>query len=297
MVEVLITGSVVIVNENEIIKDGYVFIRNGILEDFGQQPPPEDYTYASLILGGEGRIVAPGLTAVASPISYPFRFLRPSLKRRVELLKRLSPSEAALLSLAGVYELHMSGVTTIVAEGISYEYISRLKELAGGRYGLAFPSCEGRPPESPEWSVGSLLIADESCEGSWDVRMRDDIWESSFGSEALVLINRPSCSLSGMRGIVEKSNVIRRILGLSNLELRKRALAEVAIYNVRRPPAMFLDMAPKDYLKDVYSSGAKVETLVVGEEVLVDGGEHLYIVEKHFNEIRKVVLRLLGSGS
>ncbi len=293
MVEILITGSRVIVNEEEIIKDGYVFVKNGTIEDFGQQPPPEDYTYASLVLGGEGRIVAPGLTALASPISYVLRFYRPSIRRRIELLKTLTLSERALLSLAGIYELHLSGVTTMIIEGIDYGYLAKIKDMAGGNYGLAFPSCEGEPPEKPEWSVGMLRIADRSCMGRADVVEKEELWLSSEGSKVLSFINKSFWNLHGMHDVLRGSNRLRRILGLGDVSIRRKASAEVIIYDVRRPPAMLLDMAPNREIMSIYSSGARIESVIVGEDVLVDGGEHLYIVDKQFKDIRKLISRIL----
>jgi hypothetical protein len=291
-VEILITGSKVIVSDEEIINDGYVFIRNGLIEDFGPQPPPEDYTYATLVLGGNGRIIAPGLTAVASLISYPFRFLRLSLKKRIELLKSLSASEAAFLSLAAVYELHMKGVTSIVAEGLDYEYLEKLRELAGGRYGLAYPSCEGKPPSPPEWSLGNLIISDSTCKGSEsDIEGSDDRWVSRGGRDVLAFFNK--FDLCGEGNVYEKSSEIRRLLGMDKLMLKKGSLAEIVVYDVRRPPAMFLDMAlDLSLIKKMFSFGARVESLLVGEDVLIDGGEHLYIVEKHFNELRKITSKI-----
>ncbi len=283
-----------IVNENEIIKDGYVFVRNGIIEDFGEQPPPEDYTYASLVLGGEGRIVAPGLTALVSPISYILRFYRPSMRRRIELLKALSESERVLLSLAAVYELHLSGITTMVIEGLDYGYVAKIKERAGGNYGLAFPSCEGNPPNTPEWSVGTLRIADSSCEGNADIVETRKLWVNSKGSEVLSIINKSTkevfCDNST---ILERSNSLRDALGLDSISIRRKSPAEIIVYDVRKPPAMMLDLAPDAEVLNVYSSGAKVESVVVGEDVLVDGGEHLYIVEKQFKEIRALMTKIL----
>ena len=294
MVEILILGSRLIVNENEIIKDGYVFVRNGIIEDFGEQPPPEDYTYASLVLGGEGRIIAPGLTALASPISYILRFYRPSMKRRVELLKALSESERVLLSLAAIYELHLSGVTTVVVEGLDYGYVAKVKEKAGGNYGLAFPSCEGNPPSTPEWSVGTLRISDPSCEGTADIIETGNLWISSKGSEVLSIVNKSVKDICGSNSnMLERSNNLRDVLGLDSTSMKRKSPAEIVVYDVRKPPAMMLDLAPDIEVLNVYSSGAKVESVVVGEDVLVDGGEHLYIVEKQFKEIRTLMTKIL----
>jgi len=295
MVEILILGSRLIVDKNEVIKDGYVFIRNGIVEDFGEQPPPEDYTYASLVLGGEGRVVAPGLTALASPISYVLRFYRPSMKRRIDLLKALSESERVLLSLAAIYELHLSGITTIIVEGLDYGYVTKIKEKAGGNYGLAFPSCEGSSPNAPEWSIGTLRISDPSCSDSADIIKNENLWINSEGSEVLSLINKSIKDIYSNSNILEKSSNLRKVLGLGNISVKRKNSAEIVIYDVRKPPAMMLDLAPDREVLNIYSSGAKVESVVIGEDVLVDGGEHLYIVEKQFKEIRTLMIKILES--
>ncbi len=294
LVEVLITASAIILNENEIIKDGYLYIKDGIVEDFGEGVPPEDFTYATLVLGGEGRIVAPGLTTIASPATYPFRFTKPSLKDRIDFHKTLSPSDLALLSLAGIYELHLSGITTVIVEGLGYHFIERIRDMAGGRYGLAYPSCAGKPPNAPEWSVGNVLLADKTCEGGvWDVFIEDEGKHITFNNEeVLALINNFSYNIYGIKNVIERSNALRRILGLGETSIKKNSVAEIVIFNVKKPPAMFLEKAPKDIMLNVYSSGARVESLMVDDEVIVDGGEHLFIVDKHFSDIRKIALRI-----
>ncbi len=290
MIDVIITGSIVFTG-SEVIEDGYVYVRNGRVEDIGQQPPPEDYTYATLVLGGQGRIVAPGLTAMADIGAYIIRLLKPSMKDRLRFYKAMSSKDLARASLAGVYELHMNGVTSIIAEGVDFSYINELRELAGGRYGLAIPACLEEGSSPPEWSLGMVRVAGKDCRGEHDIS-EDDMGEDGV----LALFSRVTYTLEGIRNAWDASAKLRALLGLGEQSIRKGSLAEIVIFNVRRPPGMLLDMAGRsdpEFFKEIYSYGLRVETLLVGDEVLVDGGEHLNIVDKHFSDIRRLASRIL----
>lgn len=285
--DVLITGSILYTGR-EIIKDGYVYIKNGKIIDYGQSPVSEDYTYVNLILGGSGRIIVPSLTAVIDAAAYPLRLSSPSLKERVEFYGKIPPSEAVTLSLPAVYEAHMAGIGHVIIEYTSLELPNTLRSLIGGKYGLAYPSCVGKPPGEPP-SV--ITVYGEGCGESGQVEVRDGSGYVS-GERVLALFNRATYSRLEGDPLTE-SNRLREAIGLKPATIEKNERAEIAVYNASRPPGMFLDKAGEDVIRRIYVSGARLETLMVGDAILVDQGEHLYIVEKHFSEARKAGLRIL----
>jgi len=288
MVDILVTGSL-LVTDDEIIKDGFVYIRNGRILDYGGGgPPPEEYTYATLILGGPGRIIAPGLTAIIDAPAYHARFARPGLGDRVSLYRGLDEKTALLASLPAVYEAHLAGVTRILVEYLSPSLPISLESRVGGLYGLAAPACAvKRLPETPL----SVHIAGEGCEGEAPIRVEGEEAYSDEGP-VLALLRRTSYTLLPADAY-ERSMRLRRLLGLAGGVIDKERVAEIAVYNVARPPAMFLDYAPEDVVRRVHASGARVESVISGDTVVVDQGEHLYIVERDFKEARRILPGLL----
>jgi len=295
LIDVIVLGSVVFTGD-EVIREGYVYVRDGRVEDVGEQPPPEEYTYATLVLGGEGRIVVPGLTAVADAAAYVIRLLEPGMPDRLRFYRALDDRTMAHASLAGVYELHMSGVTSILLEGLSYGFISEVRNIAGGKYGLAVPTCSGTRPDTPEWSLGTLIVSDEQCEGESHIRLAAESRSTDGGEEVLALVSPVSYSIAGYKGAWRASENLRRIMGLDPQGIRAGLLAEIVVFDARRPPGMLLDIMEDSWyriLPSLYEYGLRVESVMIGDDIVVDGGEHLNIVEKHFSEIRRMAGSLL----
>ncbi len=294
MVDVLITGSVIFTGER-FIRNGYVYIRDGRVDSVGEAPVPEEYTYATLILGGPGRIIVPGLTVLASVASYPLRLSMPSMGSRVKFYASNDLKTLILASLPAVYELHMSGATTIIVEGLTPELPLELSRLIGGFYGLAVPVCSGVEPRYVPGLASAITIAGSECEGESDiVEINGRGFKGS--SRLLSVFGGLSYTISkiGSEDPWVESLELRRALLLPPPAIKPGRVAEIAVYDVSRPPAMLLDMADESKVLKVYVSGARLETLIAGEDVLVDTGEHLYIVEKHFNEFRRLAEKLVS---
>jgi len=293
LVDILITGSVVFTGER-FIRNGYVYIRDGKIDHVGEAPVPEEYTYATLILGGPGRIIMPGLTVLASVAAYPIRLKKPTMGARVEYYKSKDLKTLLLASLPAVYELHISGVTTIIVEGLTPELPLELAKSVGGFYGLAVPVCSGVEPRYVPGIASVVTLAGPECEGEAEIV---EVNGRGFKGPSRLLSVFSDTSYTITRASSENP-------WLECLELRKAAslpppvikpgrVAEIAVFDVSRPPAMLLDVAGEDEILKVYTSGARLESLIAGEDILVDTGEHLYIVEKHFNEIRRVAEKLI----
>ncbi len=288
MFDILITGSALYTG-SELVRDAFVYIKNGKIEDYGESPVPEDYTYATLILGGEGRIIVPGLTMVLDAPAYPVRIYKPSLEWRSRFYSMITPSEALTLSLPAIYEAHFAGATTILVEFTSIELPISLESKIGGYYGLAYPACREEPPRHE--SIPVLTLYGENCGAKGDIEVRGSQGYVD-GEEALALFHRPSYTrLEG--DPLTMSRRVRKALGLEGPSIEKGVRAEIAVYNASRPPGAFLDKAGEEVIRRIYSSGAKIESLIAGQTILIDQGEHLYIVEKQFSEARRAGMRLL----
>ncbi len=279
MIEILITGSLVVLSESESIRDGYVFVKSGRVVDAGSGTPPLDYTYAHLVLGGEGRVVAPALTAVVDAPAYPWRLSSPSLRDRIEIYRSLSASEALTASLPAVYEAHVFGVGRVIVEYTRAQLPMDLASSVGGVYGLAYPACEGEPPRSE--GIGIITVADDSCGGGADI-----VYDAP--EAPLHMVSRPVYAPRHPRPL-EASSRLRSLLGLPPSRIKEGDVAEIAVFDFSRPPGMFLyEVNAEDAASIIYSLGVRVESLIVAESVLVDQREHLYITAKQFSEARRL---------
>ncbi|MEM1873756.1 MAG: hypothetical protein QXS85_02495 [Acidilobaceae archaeon] len=291
--DILVTGSIVFTGK-EVIKKGYVYIRSGRVVGVGEEPYPEEYSYANLILGGPGRVVVPGLTAVASLPYYPLRLKSSSLKERVEFYKSLDLSTQFLLSLPALYDLHMSGVSTVIVESIDAELPLRLSREIGGFYGLALPVCVENRVKHVEGLVAVVRVAGEGCEGEAEIVEVGGLGYSR-GSRVLGFFSGYYYTTSS--GSSEnpwlESLELRRALMLPDSAIKPGRLAEIAVFDGSKPPLLLAEnYLNEDTIVDIYKLGLRVESLIVGDDVLVDVGDHLYIAEKHFKEARDLSDRM-----
>ncbi|GAB6147711.1 hypothetical protein [Stetteria hydrogenophila] len=279
--DVLIMASKVYTGTS-VISDGYIYIKSGRVVDFGESPVPEDYTYATLVLGGEGRIAAPGLAAYIDAPAYPIRGLRPGLADRVRFYRQLDEESLAAVSLPAVYEAHMAGVTTLVVESPSPSIAADLASRVGGYYLAAVPSCI-------EASEAQVRVGGEGCPVEGASLVVEDGRVKAGGRVVLGAYSalNYAAAWSRLPRIHEASLQLRRALGIPGGVIEKEARAEIVVYDARTPPGMLADLYDLS-LDDVYRLGLRVESLIAGEEVLVDAGEHLRITMKHFNEVRRL---------
>ncbi|MEB2836126.1 MAG: hypothetical protein GSR80_000143 [Desulfurococcales archaeon] len=282
MYDVLVTGSVVYTG-SEVIRDGYVYIKAGRIRDVGKQPVPEDYTFATLVLGGPHRIVVPGLAVVADAAAYPIRYSRPSVRERIRYYKNTPRRLRVYSALLGVYELHMRGATTVFIEEVEPDVVVDVASMAGGRYGVAFPACV----EERKAPLPTVRISGEDCVG-----------EASLGAgEVPYLAGLGVYDLARVGDRIWEANFrLREISGTSTGRIEVGEVAEVAVFDSRMPPIALLDLYPQR-APLAPLMGARVESLIVGDEVLVDGGQHLNIGFKHVSEARELAEKyIVGRG-
>lgn len=285
--DILVTGSVIFTGK-EIVRKGYVYIRGGRVVSVGEEPYPEEYSYANLILGGPGRIIVPGLSALASLAFYPFRLRKSSLRERVELYRSLDLRSAFILSLPALYDLHMSGVSTVVVEAVDPQLPLALSRDIGGLYGLALPACVESKAGYVEGLVAVTRLSGEGCEGESDIVEVDGVGYHR-GSRVLGFFSGYYYTTAS--GNTEnpwlESLELRRALMLPSPEIKPGRIAELVVYDGSKPPLMLAENdLDEDSITNIYKLGLRVESLIVGDDVLVDVGDHLYITEKHFKEAR-----------
>ncbi|MEN2999281.1 MAG: hypothetical protein ABDH61_01720 [Acidilobaceae archaeon] len=289
-VDILLTGSVIFTGE-KVLRRGYVYVKDGKVEGVGEGVVPEEYTYATLVLGGEGRIIVPGLAALASIAAYPIRLRKPSMGERTRFYKSSNLKTLITASLPAVYELHMGGVTVVIVEGLDVDLPLELSKAIGGFYGLAVPACSGAQPNYVPGVVAVVKISGEGCEGEGEIREVGGRGVAKSGP-VLSFFNSISFSPSSSSDPWEENVALRKALSLPPSAIKPGRIAEIAVFNASRPPAMLLDLASDEDIVKVYSSGARLESLVAGEDILVDTGEHLYIAEKQFREARNLAEKL-----
>ncbi len=285
MYSIMISGSALFTGE-EVIRDAYVYIKDGIIKEIGERSKEMDLQEPSLVIGGEKRVIMPGLTAIASIASSPIRYYRPSMEERVRFYRLLSNEELFISSLPSVYELNMQGITTILGEAINPSFLVDLKEKVGGNYGVAIPSCvEGF--KIPPALSGRVKISGEGCKG-------EGIDELSQGY--IIFTRRVTYSMSGLENPYEKSEALRKEAGLARNVIKEGVEAEIVVFDASRPPAMMVYKGGEDEVKALYSLAPKVESLVVGQELLVDIGEHLRIGGKQLKVAEELGERVYRDG-
>jgi len=268
MVDILVTGDTVFTGD-EILPDGYVYIEDGKVKAVGSGLPPEDLTYASLILGGRGRIIVPAIAWPVDPVGYVLKTPSCNPPSVPCTLRRSLGSNEARLALAAVLEANMHGVgipllvvsSPSVAVAVAEMLGSPMGALVPGECGPAEPhprlAAVARPPREP-----SVCPARDLCRSG---------------------------------NAYEASRELARALGMREPRIHEGGTAMIAIFDSTRPPLLGAAVRSVEDAGSVYGTGATAESLIVGEEILVEVGEHLYIVEKHVRDALRIAEKLRGS--
>ncbi len=254
MISILITGDMVYTGE-EALKNGYVYVKGGRIISIGEGSPPDEYTYATLILGGPGRIILPGLSIVAEPIMYPFRYI--SLVDKCRLYETIDEASAFKIALAGIYELNRIGATRIVVKYPERSLANSLREALGGVFEPLTYSCQEK---------------------------KDD----------LRTIIDPRRDIHNLESVFEYSSEVSKTYNLGTTVLREGETANIAVFNARRPPLFFVTKHSSLDPDQIFKSGSSVESLLYGDNIIVDSEEHLLIVEKHLREAYDVAESLIS---
>jgi len=144
LVKVLIDGvSMVILGERaELIKNGYIYIENGVIKSFGAGKAPEEYQYPELLLSGSGRLLlkgfASGFTVLTLyPLRYKVDFVDWFLVK--ELLRSMRRSDMYYVAALSLAELVSSGVTEALVVDVYLDEVARAARDIGINVTLAPP--------------------------------------------------------------------------------------------------------------------------------------------------------------
>ncbi|MET1101140.1 MAG: hypothetical protein ABWW69_01480 [Pyrodictiaceae archaeon] len=134
-------------------RKGFIVLEDGEVKAYGDAPP-EEYQYAELVIGGDGRVLLAGFTYIGSIEPYPIRhlavrldpieFLYSDIARR---LARVDPEKAYYSSLVALYELALSGFTEVVAIDPHPREIAEAMRKIGLHGAVLVPvGCSYQPP-------------------------------------------------------------------------------------------------------------------------------------------------------
>ncbi|MCE4608865.1 MAG: hypothetical protein F7C36_00585 [Desulfurococcales archaeon] len=263
MISILVTGDIVYTG-SEMLRNGYVYVRGGRVIDLGEGSPPEEYTYATLVLGGPGRIVVPGLRVIADPLLYPFRYTE-LYDSPCKLYRQLSPSEAFKLSLPGIYTLHMLGATSVAVRYVSEDLPYSLKKSLDADFDLYRVEC-------------------------------GDSGSDELESEEVII--DPLNDFQAIKDPLDYSRMVSKRLGKEPPMISKDSIANIAVFNARSPPLFtVVEYSSRLDPAKLYGRAGWVESLLYGENILVDSGEHIYIVEKHLREAYSIATNIASRYS
>ncbi|MEB3799439.1 MAG: hypothetical protein LRS45_03830 [Desulfurococcales archaeon] len=281
MVDVLARGSMIFLDEYHFIRNGYIYIKDGVVEKVGSQPVPEDYEYATLIIGGPNRVIIPALGMAYTDIGlydiHPYN--RGFLDQRFRLLEERA-SEVKSYVNRGLFDLSIHGVGIVGVELPSYGLSLDLEREAGIRINAIMRKCPGTERNCLETKH---LLEGEPAENTIYLDSSERIvFYKDLNAPAMV--NRLSYNpcIAGPEGLLSNSKIAY------NARRMRWSIAEgqpafIAIYNFNEPPSYLADTRTADII-DLLSACKTVETLIVGEEIVVDAGEHLTIGKKNMGQ-------------
>lgn len=271
--DVLIRGSQLMLNQTETIKNAYVYIRNGFIEDYGEEPAPQDYESSTLIIGGKNRIIAPayGIPYTDALLYHIHPARRGTFEERMKLLEKSDPRTLIRSLYTVLYELSLYGVGIIGIETIDPSIAleatntSKMKVLPLGctSEGCIHISRIGSSATSKKVSVlidnlEELMIYNSYTAPMFTKRFSYNI--CNLKPLELLAASRTAYVFYGLNwGIIKKAPAMLAIYNFNDLPLYKAGLIDVF---------------------DLMRTCKRVETLIVGQDIIVDGGEHLTIGRK-----------------
>jgi len=293
----LLFADVHILGVKRSIKNGYIYVVGENIEAVGEGEPPLEYQYAEMVSGGKGRLVVPGFTAYTIASSYAFRALvKPPKLYRV--IGKLSYEQVYYASLLAFYELSISGFAAVMSVEPNPEPVARALYDSGlGGLVLIPLSCDELKPiddpkklldDLPQKYKGRVRVGLLACSGE-----RPD-W---VPEEVAVVSGEPPRKLVWNPWLVLGENVE---LGLAELvlepskrlslgePLKPKSKANLVVVDISEPPAWI--PSPKlvgwEWLA---GSVPRVETVVSWGNLVVDGGQHLYVGPEACQKAKQVL--------
>ncbi len=321
---ILLLGSLVAYPDPlKSLRDGYVYMVNGRVEAVGKQPVPPEHQDADAVMGGRGRIILPARTAALIHASlYPFRHLvggrDPYAWEQTRLLaEEMECEEAWAAALLGLYEALQSGVGHAVLEDIRAGCVLKAVDELGMHAVAAVPAgcledhdwrgelgaderigvaiCkpgEDPPPGRPLYGHGlsvenaaAVFYASSITEGLHVVTPGHSSRRESFalgiGSWHRYDLLAAALSLQGI-GYSPQSLV----MAMHASGLVPGRMDAVMVVRIDRPPGW---IAGGSWGASSYLALGPVETLVIGDNIVIDGGENLMVGEERLEEASEIL--------
>ncbi|MCE4624806.1 MAG: hypothetical protein F7C35_02945 [Desulfurococcales archaeon] len=265
--DVLIRGDMLFTGE-ELVRDAYLYMKNGKIIEMGSGTPPEEYTFASLIIGGPGRFIGPALVAPVDPIGYLVKSRNCTVPPIVSCEVRRRVNEE-ILSLPALLEAHTRGIGRVFLVVSDISVATSLAEKLGAPMGAVIPGecreVEQHPKLERVVPLSDLPVDPLVCPSRQLARLDDPYtWSMDFA----------------------------KAVGVNPPVIREGDRASIVVYDMSQPPLMGLQVGSVEDASSVYSMCAKAESLLYGDNVLVEVGSHLLIVEKHLKEARREMARI-----
>ncbi|MCE4617096.1 MAG: hypothetical protein F7C32_00715 [Desulfurococcales archaeon] len=268
--DILIRGSLLLLDKTRFIKNAYIYIKNGVIEDYGEEPVPQDYEYATLVLGGENRVIAPayGIPYTDALLYHIHPAERGTFEKRIKLIEK-TDRETLLQSLYTVlYELSLHGVAVVGVETIEPSIVleaaktSKVKIVPiGCKSGRCIAVSRIEP--SVEYDEHRIYI---------DKLEELMIYRNHI---APMFTKRFSYSVCALKPL-ELFSATQTAYALEGMKwgITKNTPAMITVYNFNDLPLYRAGLVD---LFDLIRTCKRVETLIAGQEIIVDGGEHLTI--------------------
>jgi cytosine/adenosine deaminase-related metal-dependent hydrolase len=145
VVKVLVDGvSILKVDKDgaSYIRDGYIYVENGIVRSVGQGPAPEEYLYPEFLVSGHGRLATKGFASGFTVLSlYPVRYEVDDVDWFVarEMLKYIKRSDMYYVAVLSLAELVSKGVTEALVVDSYLDEVARASRDVGIDVTLAPP--------------------------------------------------------------------------------------------------------------------------------------------------------------
>ncbi|UXD22392.1 hypothetical protein IPA_04270 [Ignicoccus pacificus DSM 13166] len=322
---VLISNATIVLEPGKYVK-GYLYLNKGIIAALGEGEVPEEYSYAMYLIDGKNRIVTPGLICpLISISSYPSRFGGKEAESIEELYYAAQMAIQDLL-LSGVTAIGTvedvvdpiaraianSGIRGVIFVDSSKEgwkkqldillnrwhgYENRIYagiyDTEGNEEAVKIAKKYNLPIISPLDGFKIEEVSGMSKERGIIKISKDDIVSYGFtkGSKTTNPFNiMRTLYYMGQDPIsVFKSFTVNAagILGLKGVgKIKLGFYADIAIFDVSEPPGW---TAGKGLPEEVLlATNPRVETVIVGGEVVVDSFQPLTIGSKDVRRARKL---------
>jgi len=281
---------------------GYVYISRGVVEAVEPGEPGEEEQEAEMVAGGPGRLVVPGFAyAVLVPEAYPLRGLAAEEGLgALEAVTRMGAEDAYYASLMMLADAALNAYTRLVLAAAEPAAAAKAATDAGLEATVLVPVDPGCPaPLRPRSLEDERRLAAELGADLARIPMEPlacspgaapAAWQLDPGSMTLTaphgaadpLPAAPAAPPSPWSLLAEKgAEAWRLLVKAAHLAAEEgytplTGKAHLAVLDLSEPPG-WLPSPEAACPRCLGPTTPRVETVLSGGRIVVDGGEHLYI--------------------